>query len=119
MALRVEFDSANKILLLRFEGSLTDESIAEFYKVIRQYWTAADASMGIVDFSTITHFELSSALIRQMSEREPCMPDATNRPRVIVAPKTHVFWVISHVPNHGRVYEAAPESHAYLGRGGI
>ena len=62
---------------------MTDESIAEFYGVIPQYWTAANASMGIVDFSTVSEFELSSALIRQLAEREPCMPDATNRPRVI------------------------------------
>jgi hypothetical protein len=103
MALRVEFDSSNKILLLRFEGSLTDESIAEFYRVIREHWTAADASMGIVDFSTVTEFELSSALIRQLAGREPCMPDATNRPRVIVAPKPHVFGL-------SRMYQIMGES---------
>jgi hypothetical protein len=39
MALRVEFDPSNKILLLRFDGTLTDESIDDFYRVIRQHWT--------------------------------------------------------------------------------
>jgi hypothetical protein len=78
-------------LLLRFEGPLTDDSIAEFYRVIRQYWTAADASMGIVDFSSVTEFALSSDLIGRLAQQEPCMPDAARRPRVIVAPKTHVF----------------------------
>jgi len=91
MALRVEFDPPTKTLLLRFEGPLTDNSIAEFYRVIRQYWTAADASMGIVDFSSVTEFALSSNLIGRLAKQEPCMPDAATRPRVIVAPKTHVF----------------------------
>jgi hypothetical protein len=91
MPLRVEFDPANKILLLHFEGQVTDESVAEFYRAIRKYWTAADASMGIVDFSSVIEFALSSNRIRQLAQQEPCMPDATSRPRVIVAPKTHVF----------------------------
>jgi hypothetical protein len=61
------------------------------YRVIQQYWTAADASMGIGDFSSVAQFALSSNLIRQLAKREPCMPDATTRPRVIIAPKAHVF----------------------------
>jgi hypothetical protein len=91
MALRVEFDPLDKILLLRFEGALTDESIADFYRVIRQHWTAADARMGIVDFSTLTDFALSSDLLHQLAKQEPCIPDPTGRPRVIVAPQAHVF----------------------------
>jgi hypothetical protein len=47
MAVQAEFDPAIKVLLLRFEaqfeGQLTDESIAEFFRVIRKYWIAADA----------------------------------------------------------------------------
>jgi hypothetical protein len=91
MTLRVEFDPSNKILLLRFEGALTDESIADFYRVIRQHWTAEDARMGIVDFSAVTDFALSSNLLRQLAKQEPCIPDPTGRPRVIVVPQTHAF----------------------------
>jgi|SRR5271167_3007714 len=91
MVLRFEFDPVNKILLLRFEGPLTDESIVESYWAVRKYWAEADARMGIVDFSSVTEVALSSNLIRQLANLEPCMPDATRRPRLIVAPKTHVF----------------------------
>src|SRR5271163_4454483 len=91
MALRVEFDATNKILLLHFEEQLTDELIAEFYRAIEKHWTASDASMGIVDFSSVTKLALSSNLIRQLAKREPCMPDPTSRPRCIVAPRPHVF----------------------------
>jgi len=47
--------------------------------------------MGIVDFSFVTEFALSSNLIRQLAEQEPGMPDATSRPCLIVAPKAQVF----------------------------
>jgi len=91
MAFRVEFDPENKILLVRFEGLVTDESVSEFYQAIREYWTAADASMGIVDFSSVTEFALSINLVHTLARQEPCMPDATSRPRLIIAPKAHIF----------------------------
>jgi hypothetical protein len=91
MALRVEFDPANKILLLHVEGRLVDDTVAEFYRAIRMYWTTTDACMGIVDFSSVTEFALSGNLIIQLAQQEPCMPDGTSRPRVIVAPEAHVF----------------------------
>jgi hypothetical protein len=76
MALRVEFDPASQLLLLRLDGQLTDESIAEFYRAIQRYWSAADARKGIVDFPGVTEFALSSTLIRQLAEQEPCIPEA-------------------------------------------
>ena len=106
MALRVEFDRANKILLLHFEGQLRDDSIAEFYRAIRKYWTTTGASMGIVEFSSITEFALSGNLVVKLAQQEPCIPDGTSRSRVIVAPKTRVFY-LAHafqilVEKHGR-----------------
>lgn len=65
--------------------------MAEFYRAIRKHWTAADAGVGIVDFSSVTEFALSSNLIRQLANQEPCMSVAINRPRFIVAPTTLVF----------------------------
>jgi hypothetical protein len=91
MPLRVEFDPANKILLFHVEGQLTDESVAEFYRAIQKYWTAADASVGIVDFSSVTKFDVSSELIRELATQEPCIPDALSRPRLIVAPTALEF----------------------------
>jgi hypothetical protein len=91
MALRVEFDPAHHLLLLRLEGQLTDESVADFYLAIQKYWSTADARMGIVDFSSVTEFALSSALIRKLAGQEPCIPEATTRPRVIVAPSMLEF----------------------------
>lgn len=60
MAFRVEFDAANKILLGRFEGRLTNESASEFYEAVRKYATLTDASAGIWDLSSVTEFALDS-----------------------------------------------------------
>jgi hypothetical protein len=91
MSFRFEFDAANKILLGRFEGRLTEESVAEFYGAIRKYSTATDVSAGIWDFSTVTEFAATSESILRLARREPAMPDPTRRPRFIVAPATSVF----------------------------
>jgi hypothetical protein len=86
MGFRFEFDSVNKILLLRFEGRLTDELLTELYWTVRRYSTATDASAGIWDLSPVTEFAVSPEFVRDMANREPAMPDATRRPRFIVAP---------------------------------
>jgi hypothetical protein len=91
MGFRTEFDRANRILLFRLEGRFTDESVAEFYQAIRKYLTATDASAGIVDFSPVTEFVVSTEFICQLAEQKPCFPDAFTRPRIIVAPTTVGF----------------------------
>ena len=91
MGFRFEFDSVNKILLLRFEGRLTDELLTELYWTVRRYSTATDASAGIWDLSPVTEFAVSPECIRDMANREPAMPDATRRPRFIVAPPFYTF----------------------------
>jgi hypothetical protein len=94
MAIRFEFDSANKILLIRVEGPLTNQVLAECYDAIRKYSTETDASAGIFDFSSVTEFPVSTELIRRLAKREPAMPNATSRPRILVAPQQHAFGLI-------------------------
>jgi hypothetical protein len=91
MGFRFEFDPANKILLFRCEGRLTDESLAEYYRAARKYSTATDASVGIFDSSLVTDFAVSSEFIRALANQEPAMPDAFKRLRFIVAPTTVGF----------------------------
>ena len=87
MGFRFEFDLANKILLLRVEGRLTDESLAEVQQAARKYWVAFDPSAGIVDFSSVTEFAVSAEYLREIVEQE----HPFNRPRFIVAPTTVGF----------------------------
>jgi hypothetical protein len=93
MGVRFEFDAENKILLGRFEGRFSDESLGEMYESIRRYSVATDARAGILDFSLTTEFAVSSDTIRNLARQEPAMPDAVNRPRVLVAPATHLFGI--------------------------
>ena len=53
MGFRFEFDPVHKILLGRFEGRLTDESLAEFYRAGLKHWAATDASAAISDYSSV------------------------------------------------------------------
>jgi hypothetical protein len=94
MAIRFEFDSANKILLLRVEGPLTDEELAECYDAVRKYSIATDAIAGIFGFSSVTEFPVSTEFIRRLAKRKPAMPNATSRPRILVAPQQHAFGLI-------------------------
>jgi hypothetical protein len=89
---RFEFDFTNKLLLARFEGIATDESMAAFYRAMRKYAAATDPRAGIVDLSSITQVELSADLIRDLARQEPAMPEA-DRPRILVAPKASVYGV--------------------------
>jgi len=70
---RFEFDPANKILLLRYEGRLTEESFKEVYKAIREYSTATDARAGIWDLTSVTGFDVSSEFVCHMADLEPAM----------------------------------------------
>ena len=86
MTYRFESDRESKVLLLRCEGRLTDELLSELYWAIKHYSTATDASAGIWDISAATEFDVSPEFMRELVERGPAMPDATRRPRFIVAP---------------------------------
>jgi hypothetical protein len=94
MPYHFEFDRANNVLLIRVAGSLTDEALVECYEAIRKYATQTDAGAGIFDFSSVTEFPVSTELIRRLARREPAMPHATSRPRILVAPQAQAFGLI-------------------------
>jgi hypothetical protein len=48
MSFRFEFDAVNKILLLQWEGRLTDELLAEVRELARTHWIATDARVACV-----------------------------------------------------------------------
>jgi hypothetical protein len=86
MALWFEFDPTNKILLGRFTGRLTDESLAEYYAAIRSYSTATDARAGIFDLSCVTEVAISTEHARNLAQQKPAMPDTFRRPSFLVVP---------------------------------
>jgi hypothetical protein len=88
MAFRFEFDSVNKVLLARFAGRLTEEVFLEFRHEIREHSAATNPRMGIMDYSWVTQFAISSSLIRELAKQEPPIG---NIPRVIVVQSTAGF----------------------------
>jgi hypothetical protein len=91
MAFRFEFDRANKILLMRVEGRLTDESLAEVYRTGLEHWAATDVHASIWDFSFVTEFAVSAEFIHELANQDPAVTDLAKRPRFIVAPTTVGF----------------------------
>jgi hypothetical protein len=87
-AFRFEFDPVNKILLLRFEGRLTDESLSEIHRTARIHWAATGARAGIGDYSSATEFPLSAELVRTLARQGAPMPEPTEHPHFIVMPNT-------------------------------
>jgi len=81
-----EFDPANKILLGRFTGRLTEEALTEYYAAVREYSTATDAGAGIFDLSKVTEVAISTERIRDLAYQKPAMPDALTRPSILVVP---------------------------------
>ncbi|MGA2102366.1 MAG: hypothetical protein ABSG34_14755 [Candidatus Sulfotelmatobacter sp.] len=94
MGYRFEFDAVNKILLLRVDGRVTDELLVECYEAIRIRSIATDARAGIFDFTSATDFPVSTEFIRRLAKQEPAMPEATVRPRVLVAPQIHAYGLV-------------------------
>jgi hypothetical protein len=102
MALRLEFDPVNKILLGRLDGRLTDELLSEAYDTARKYAVATNASMGIWDTSSVTEFAVSSGFVRSLASRKPIIEDA-KRLRIVVAPKIEAYGLF-------RMFQLAGES---------
>jgi hypothetical protein len=88
MGYRCEFDRENGILLLRIDGRLTEESVVEYYRAAQKYWTASDAKMGIIDYSTVTEICLSTEFVNRLASRGTV---AADRPRIVVAPDALMY----------------------------
>jgi hypothetical protein len=86
MPYKFEFSAEHNILLLQFEGRLTDTILSELYWLMKKYSTATDAAASIWDLSAVSQCEVSPEFIRALVDRGPAMPHPTRRPRFIVAP---------------------------------
>lgn len=96
------FDSANRIVLIQFTGSVTDELLTEFHHVGgRRVFASLEFNGSITDYSNISSFEVTPETIRTLAWEEPIDPDSWRRPRVIVAPEPHVFGLCRIFASHG------------------
>ena len=79
-----EFDSSNGFLRCRLEGDVNDESLKECHEVAGKYAALTNPGVGIMDFSNVASFNVSSQTVLDLACRAPRMPGS--RPRVLVAP---------------------------------
>jgi hypothetical protein len=98
----VEFDSTNRILRFRLEGTVTDESLSECYRIIAKYAALTAPSTGILDLSAVTSVQVSPETIRRLAALPPAIPDPKS-PRVIIAPSPHVFGIARMFEIQGQV----------------
>jgi hypothetical protein len=89
MGFVLDFDARNKILRVTLEGRLTDEILLGSYDAAAGYVVSHSPCRGIVDFSGVTIFEVSSDAMRKLAERAPAFPAANMR--VLVAPRAHIY----------------------------
>jgi hypothetical protein len=109
MPFRFEFDSTNKILMVRFEGRVTDEMVHEFYRVEGpKIISSLEFAASIVDFTDVTSMELSPNMVRGLAWLKP-LDTETERPRVIVAPAPHAYGLARMFASHGE--ETRPSLH--------
>jgi hypothetical protein len=109
MSFRFEFDSKQKILLIRFEGRATDEMIENYYRVVGPKVVATLEFRGsIVDFTDVTSMELTPKLVRVLAWSSP-LDTQVERPRVIVAPTANAFGLARMFALHGE--ETRPSLH--------
>jgi hypothetical protein len=86
-----EFDKTHSLLLGRFIGRLTNDLLADGYRLSREYARATNARMAVCDLSLVTELAVSSDLVRQLAREEPTLPDAVRWPSIIVTPQTHAY----------------------------
>lgn len=89
MALVVEFDANNNVLRGTLDGRMTGAILLDFYARAAKYMASRPPCRGILDFSNVTEFEVSSAAIRQVAAAAPAFP--AGYMRVLVIPKDFIY----------------------------
>jgi hypothetical protein len=90
MGVRFEFDPANKILITRLEGELTDELVLRTDAGMRKHLVEQKPHVHIVDCSSVSKFSLSGESIRSLARRQPALHGVSLR-RFFVMPDTSSF----------------------------
>jgi hypothetical protein len=90
MPYHFEFDSANRILLARFEGKVNDAELKEYYRTVERYVAATNPSAGVLDMSAVSSLEVSPQTIRELASLPPAFSDP-HQARCIIAPSPKIF----------------------------
>jgi DNA-binding NarL/FixJ family response regulator len=90
MPFHFEFDFENKIFQGKFHGSVTNESVKDYYRTAISLVAGSDFGGSITDFSDATSFDVTLDMIREFAAL-PREDSVVSRPGVIVAPDILIF----------------------------
>jgi hypothetical protein len=85
----LDFDAKNNILRGTIEGAMTGAMLLNLYAAAEKYMASHPPCRGILDFSRVTDFEVSSEAIRQVAASPPVFP--AGYMRVLVIPQVFIY----------------------------
>jgi len=100
MAFLFEFASANRILRLRFEGTVTDEELTTAYRLLAVHTERTPPRAGVADFSEVADFQVTTETLRRLAYSPPALANR-DVPRFIVAPSQVIFGLARLFESHG------------------
>jgi len=89
MNISVDFDVKNNVLRGTLQGAMTGAILLDFYTRAEQFMASRPPCRGILDFSGVTEFEVSSQAIRKIAATPPLLPPGYMR--VLVIPQIFIF----------------------------
>lgn len=89
MNIVVDFDAKNNILRGTLEGPMTGKILLDLYERATEFMASHPPCRGILDFSRVTEFEVSSDAIRQVAASPAVLP--AGYMRVLVIPQIFIY----------------------------
>lgn len=85
-----DFDTAHNILRCRLKNGVTDGVFQDFFEAGSQLAVRTQPGAGVVDFSEVTSFDVSTDTIRLIAKSSPVVFNP-NLFRIVVAPAPDIF----------------------------
>ncbi len=79
MAVLFQYDAAQQLFLVTFDGELRDAELRDAYRKTQQFATRFAIRRGILDGLNIRSFEASPETIRSLAHQAPMFPENTDR----------------------------------------
>ena len=89
MPYSIKVDRSRGVVLFEVHGRVVDDDLRSGYAEAGRVAAAVNIAGGIVDFTGVTSDETSVAIIRELADREPILPDPIMR--AVVAPQDYVY----------------------------
>ncbi|MGA8273197.1 MAG: hypothetical protein WB919_16665 [Candidatus Sulfotelmatobacter sp.] len=89
MAIVVDFDAKNNILRGSIEGRMSGALLLQYYAAAAKYMATHPPCRGILDFTGVSEFEVSTHAIREVAAAPPAFPDGYMR--VLVIPRDYIY----------------------------